>query len=353
MQPFFTTFCILILFGIITYTQAFIPTLNDQRNIGILLDKFDRLLKIDIDMSYNVSPNQPSSQPSSHPTSIPTSIQLQTIPFEFSCTWSSFWRFNLSCSYFTYLIMFSGLIIIIAWVVFCNDESMTCDQILYQSLIYVITIGDQVTDYLFILNLYFSLEHSYAQKIHGNPTAPSKYHDTLIFIILVAAFKCLVFFVNYLCAEILGELKLLVTCNFHVDYQKISYACIKSVLMFVFAVISNLVLFFSAISNSELNFTLYGKKENKYPMTLIGLLADDVPQLILQVAYVIVEYRKYNQSIAPIQIASFLFMFLRLTYVIYRKYIDEKYRLQGEEEGRNYREVAMDGVATVTGFLNI
>lgn len=123
--------------------------------------------------------------------------------------------------------------------------------------------------------------------------------------------------------------------------------------MFVFAVISNLVLFFSAISNSELNFTLYGKKENKYPMTLIGLLADDVPQLILQVAYVIVEYRKYNQSIAPIQIASFLFMFLRLTYVIYRKYIDEKYRLQGKEEGRNYREVVMDGVTTVTGFLNI
>ena len=154
-------------------------------------------------------------------------------------------------------------------------------------------------------------------------------------------------------AELFGELKLLVTCNFHVDYNEFSYACVHSVFMFVVAVISNLVLFLSALSNSELNFTLYGKKQNKYPMTLAGLVYDDIPQLIVQVAYVIVEYRKYNETITPIQIASFLFMFLRLTFVIYRKNIDEKHRLQGLEEGRDYREVAMDGVGAVAGFFNV
>lgn len=59
--------------------------------------------------------------------------------------------------------------------------------------------------------------------------------------------------------------------------------------LFSLVVISDLVLFLSAMSNSELNFTLFGKKENKFPMTLIGLLVDDIPQFILQVAYAIVE----------------------------------------------------------------
>jgi hypothetical protein len=110
-------------------------------------------------------------------------------------------------------------------------------------------------------------------------------------------------------------------------------------------IISNLVLFLSAMSNSELNFALFGKKENKFPMTFTGLLVDDIPQLILQIAYAIVENRKYYQKISPIQIASFTFSSLRLFFVSYKKYTDEKHRLEGLEEGRDYRGVAMDGVA--------
>lgn len=206
--------------------------------------------------------------------------------------------------------MFSGFVIIIAWLVSCYDQSMTWEQIAYQNIINIITIGDQVTDYLFIINLYFQLEHLHTQKIHGNPTVSSKYHDTLLFIILVSSFKCLVFFVNFFCALTFGELKLLLTCNCCLEPLKNYIAFIGEICFFyqvialfygllpwfVFlissVVISNLVLFLSAMSNSELNFTLFGKKENKFPMTLIGLLVDDIPQLILQVAYAIVENRK-------------------------------------------------------------
>lgn len=211
MQPFFILFCSLILFGIINHAQAFIPTLNDKNSsTRNLLDKFDQLSKIDVNISdsTNQISSQPSSQPSLYPTSIPTSIQyqLQTVPFQVTCsTWNYIW---FRCSYFTYFIMFSGFIIIIAWLVSCYDQSMTWEQIAYQNIINIITIGDQVTDYLFIINLYFQLEHLHTQKIHGNPTASSKYHDTLLFIILISSFKCLVFFVNFFCALTFGELRL-------------------------------------------------------------------------------------------------------------------------------------------------
>jgi hypothetical protein len=210
MQPFFILFCSLFLFGIINHAQAFIPTLNDKiSSIRNLLDIFDQLSKIDVNISD--STKQTSSQPSLYPTSIPTSIQyqLQTVPFQVTCSsWIYFW---FRCSYFTYFIMFSGFVIIISWLVSCYDQSITCEQKVYQNIINIITIGDQVTDYLFIINLYFQLEHLHTQKIHGNSMASSKYHDTLLFIILVSSFKCLVFFVNFFCALTFGELKILVS----------------------------------------------------------------------------------------------------------------------------------------------
>ena len=355
MQPFFISFCSLILFGIINHAQAFIPTLNDKISSN-------QLSKIDVNISD--STKQTSSQPSLYPTSIPTSIQyqLQTVPFQVTCSSSNYFWFR--CSYFTYFIMFSGFIIIIAGLVSCYDQSMTWEQIAYQTIINIITIGDQVTDYLFIINLYFQLEHLHTQKIHGNSMASSKYHDTLLFIILVSSFKCLVFFVNFFCALTFGELKILVSTlsciccvlndgtmevftKSHFVYKVIilGYFLVYVVFFVSLFIISNLVLFLSAMSNSELNFTLFGKKENKFPMTFTGLLVDDIPQLILQIAYAIVENRKYYQKISPIQIASFTFILLRLFFVSYKKYKDEKHRLEGLEEGRDYRGVAMDGVA--------
>ena len=394
MHPFFISFCSLILFGIINHAQAFIPTLNDKiSSIRNLLDIFDQFSKIDVNISD--STNQTSSQPSLYPTSIPTSIQyqLQTVPYQVTCSTRNFLWFR--CSYFTYFIMFSGFIIIIAWLVSCYDQSMTWEQIAYQNIINIITIGDQVTDYLFIINLYFQLEHLHTQKIHGNPTASSKYHDTLLFIILISSFKCLVFFVNFFCALTFGELRLLVTTNYSLlkiihcaqcmfvltctvvtgitdvpgdllDHPNIvtaifftihkigGFIIVLLLILFLLSlvVISDLALFLSAMSNSELNFTLFGKKENKFPMTLIGLLVDDIPQLIVQIAYAIVENRKYYQKISPIQITSFAFISLRLFFVSYKKYKDEKHRLKGLEEGRNYRGVAMDGVAVAAEIFS-
>ena len=237
--------------------------------------------------------------------------------------------------------MFSGFIIILAWLISAYDRSMTFEQRAYQNIINIITIGDQVTDYLFIINLYFQLEHLHTQKIHGNPTASSKYHDTLIFIILVSSSKCVVFFVNFFCALTFGELKSFVSNILEEDF----------IILFLF-LIPILALFLSAMSNSELNSILYGKKENKFVMTLIGLLVDDIPQLILQLAYAIVEDRKYYQKLSPIQIASFTFMLLRLTCVIYKKYKDEKRRLEGREEGRDYHGVAMDGLGVAAEIFS-
>jgi hypothetical protein len=172
--------------------------------------------------------------------------------------------------------------------------------------------------------------------------------------------------VNFFCALTFGELKILVNISeenlFFISCMQDEYpvvciipACILNGLFFViqisYVVIPNLVLFLSAISNSELNFILYGKKENKFPMTLIGLLVDDIPQFILQVAYAIVENRKYYQTLSPIQIASFVFTLLRLFFVSYKKYKDEKHRKEGREEGKDYREVVMDGVAVAAEFF--
>ena len=157
-----------------------------------------------------------------------------------------------------------------------------------------------------------------------------------------------------------GELKLLVKGKIYLSEEDcakfLAYTCIFGWLLLVFLIssvwISNLVLFLSAMSNSELNFILFGKKENKFPMTLIGLLVDDIPQLILQVAYAIVENRKYYQKLSPIQIASFTFILLRLFFVSYKKYKDEKHRLEGREEGRDYRGVAIDGVAVAAEIFS-
>ena len=163
----------------------------------------------------------------------------------------------------------------------------------------------------------------------------------------------MVFFVNYYCALTFGELDLLV----NISQDENLFDNIYCFLLLVFLIgpifiISNLVLFLSAMSNSELTFILFGTKENKFPMTVIGLLVDDIPQLILQIAYAIVENRKYYQKISPIQIASFTFSSLRLFFVSYKKYKDEKRRLEGREEGRDYRGVAMDGVAVAAEIFS-
>lgn len=45
-------------------------------------------------------------------------------------------------------------------------------------------------------------------------------------------------------------------------------------------------------------------------------------------------------------------MLLRLFCVTYKKYKDEKRRLEGREEGRDYRGVAMDGLAVAAEIFS-
>jgi len=313
--------------------------------------------------------HQPSSEPSSQPTSAPSTVQLETLPF----------------LGYVYLISACSFCIIIAWSVFCCTDkykSMDTMNILKQSAHYVSYIASQVTDYLFIIQLYYSLKQLHEQRSHGDVQAKMEYEDTLIFYYLSIIFKTLLIFVNLFCLYVFGELQYVVNYESlslpvaykwydsifiqpwfncviwwfpesaekydksHINNFKYNFLAlplfplciIQSICYVIFTIIfvpmylciviyfflSNLVLFVTALSNSELNYTLYGIPKNKFPMTAIGLLADDVLQLVAQASYAIIEYKKYHHSLKAIQIASFVLTAWKLTVVLYAKYIDNE-----------------------------
>ena len=314
--------------------------------------------------------DQPSTQPSSHPTAVPSTVQLETLPF----------------IGYIYLVSACSFCIIIAWSVFCCSRSekykdMNTSNIMYQSMIYVFHIGSQITDVLFVMQLYYLLEQLDARRSHGDKQASMEYDDTQIFFILAIIIKGLLFFVNLLLIQLYGDWIIIVffelTAPFQCydsnitgplwnsiiwwfpgkakknnissigesDYQDCASLCIvplcplQSILyvilrivgwiikvpvflcMLFYIAISNLVLFITALSNSELNYTLFGKEENKFYMTLIGLIADDGPQLVVQATYAVIAFTKYHHLTSSIQIASW-----KLTFVVYRKYLDKKLR---------------------------
>jgi len=67
-------------------------------------------------------------------------------------------------------------------------------------------------------------------------------------------------------------------------------------------------------------------EENKFYMTLIGLIADDGPQLVVQATYAVIAFTKYHHLTTSVPIASFAFTAWKLTFVVYRKYLDKKLR---------------------------
>jgi len=260
---------------------------------------------------------------------------------------------------------------------------MNTPNIIYQSMIYVFYIGSQITDVLFVMQLYYLLEQLDARRSHGDKQASMEYDDTKIFFILAMVIKGLLFFVNLLLIQLYGEFKVIVNYELTVPFQcydsytteplwnsiiwwfpclakennvphinesdynpclslgvvllcplqSIFYVILRIMgwiikvsgflCMLFYIVISNLVLFITALSNSELNYTLFGKEENKFCMTLIGLIADDVPQLVVQVTYAAIAFTKYHHSTTSIQIASFVFTAWKLTFVVYRKHLDK------------------------------
>ena len=319
--------------------------------------------------------DQPSTQPSSHPTAAPSSVQLETLPF----------------IRYIYLVSACSFCIIIAWSVFCCSNSekykdMNTQNIMYQSMIYVFHIGSQITDVLFVMQLYYLLEQLDARRSHGDKQASMEYDDTQIFFISAIIIKGLLFFVNLRLIQLYGDWIIIVFFELTVpfqcydsyitepmwnsiiwwfpgkakknnisnigesDYQDCASLCIvplcplQSILYVILRILgwiikipvflcmlfyiatSNLVLFITALSNSELSYTLFGKEENKFYMTLIGLIADDGPQLVVQATYAVIAFTKYHHLTSSIQIASFAFTAWKLTFVVYRKYLDKKLR---------------------------
>lgn len=317
--------------------------------------------------------NQPSTLPSSQPTSAPSTVLLQTLPF-----------FG-----YIYLVSACSFCIIIAWSVFCCSTSekykdMNASNIIYQSMIYVFHIGSQITDVLFVMQLYYLLEQLNDRRSHGDDQASMEYDDTQKFFILAIIIKGLLFFVNLFLIQIYGEWKIIVFFELKVPFQcydlyiteplwnsiiwwfpgkakknnissirdskyelcispafpvmvslqSILYVIFRIVgwiikvpaflCMIFYLVISNLVMFITALSNSELNYTLFGKEENEYYITVIGLVADDGPQLVVQAIYAVIAFTKYHHLTTSTQIASFAFTAWKLTFVVYRKYLDKK-----------------------------
>jgi hypothetical protein len=79
-------------------------------------------------------------------------------------------------------------------------------------------------------------------------------------------------------------------------------------------VITNLGIFFSAASNSELVFHFYGQKGLYRIITMGGMFLEDVPQLLIQISYAIIAKLRYNQQVTGLQILSFAFSSWRLGY---------------------------------------
>lgn len=319
--------------------------------------------------------DQPSTHPSSQPTAAPSTVLLETLPF----------------IGYVYLVSVCSFCIIIAWSVFCCSRSekykdMNTPNIMYQSMIYVFHIGSQITDVMFVIQLYYLLEQLDARRSHGDKQASMEYDDTQFLFILAIIIKGLLFFVNLLLIQLYGDWIIIVLFELTVpfqcydsniteplwnsiiwwfpgkakknnisnigesDYQDCASLCIvplcplQSILYVILRILgwiikvpvflcmlfyiatSNLVLFITALSNSELNYTLFGKEENKFYMTLIGLIADDGPQLVVQATYAVIAFTKYHHLTTSIQIASFAFTAWKLTFVVYRKYLDKKLR---------------------------
>ena len=85
-------------------------------------------------------------------------------------------------------------------------------------------------------------------------------------------------------------------------------------------VMTNLLLYLVAFSNSELTYIFFGQPGCYFMMTCTGVWMEDVPQFLIQLAYSIMMIQ-FNHKISGVQIASFTFTFWHFGYSTALKYI--------------------------------
>ena len=87
------------------------------------------------------------------------------------------------------------------------------------------------------------------------------------------------------------------------------------------------VLVLLAISNSEVAYHVYGISKKSYaPITLVGLVSEDLPQLVIQISYAVIANRTYELPVSSNQIFSFVFTGWNLGFTVLKKIIIDWYR---------------------------
>jgi len=94
-----------------------------------------------------------------------------------------------------------------------------------------------------------------------------------------------------------------------------------------FCLCVNIVVPLLCMSNADLNLFVYGKAESAYAMTIIGLIAEDVPQFCIQLGYAVSMANSFDQEVSPLQWTSFTFTMWRFGFTFLLKVSTTTHRI--------------------------
>jgi hypothetical protein len=98
------------------------------------------------------------------------------------------------------------------------------------------------------------------------------------------------------------------------------FAVAVTAILVPIVIMTNLLLYFVAFSNSELTYIFFGQPGCYFMMTCTGVWMEDIPQFLIQLAYSIMMIQ-FNHKVSGVQIASFTFTFWHFGYSTALKYI--------------------------------
>ena len=307
------------------------------------------------------STNEPTDQPSSQPSLSPTRVELDTLEMK---------------DYIIIILVVAYPLIFGSFIIYSNQKYSLFEK-LWNITDFAMNLGDSVTDILFTLQLNFIANQAKQKLSHGDNSAASEVHDVNIFFIVSIVIMVLVAVVNFISLLMLGSFQI-----YQIDGKQKKDLFIKNyfdyiieplkkaimwwftketpcyvlpfgpliitikTLLYIFSylffligiifiiiyvtiiqnILSPMILLLTAISHSELTYLLYGKEENKFIMTVVGLLVEDILEFILQVTYAVISYTKYHRPVTNIQNLSFAFTIYRVMFTVYLKIREEMRR---------------------------
>ena len=142
-----------------------------------------------------------------------------------------------------------------------------------------------------------------------------------------------VYFIHLTCTLLLS---LCVSMAFFV-YGFAAVGCVIAVNGFVFVL---------ALSNADFNFHVYGTEGKEYAMTISGMLAEDLPQFVIQLGYAVSMANRYGQAVSTLQWVSFSFTIWRFGYSFLFKTATLVEDAEKIEHQRPYLQVTLESAAT-------